>query len=76
MFAALGRAIAEEPANERLLDQVDRLAGELQHYDELVALTEEILIGEISSDGTKVLGLRTAGWYSGKLNNIEKERSK
>ena len=69
-LGALGRALAVEPANEQVLEKVDRLAEELSRYEQLVALGDEIMGGEVTADAARVLGLRVAEWYSKKLNDI------
>ena len=74
-LGAFGRALAENPANEQVLDELERLAGDLGRYAELVKLGEEVLAGEITVDTARVLGLRTAEWSSKKLNDIEQAQS-
>jgi len=71
-LGALGRALAEDPGNERILDELERLADDLMRYPELAALAGEILAGEITADAGRALGLRTSRWFGAKLNDIER----
>jgi tetratricopeptide (TPR) repeat protein len=71
-LGALGRAMAEDPTSERILDGVERLATELSRYQELVALSDEILSGELPADAARALGLRTAEWYGARLSDVER----
>ena len=71
-LGALGRALAEDPGNEEVLREAERLADALGRYVELAALADEILGGEVAAEAARTLGLRTAHWHGTKLNDIER----
>ena len=74
-LGALGRAMAVDPGNVDVLDRVDQLAEDLGRYEQLVALGDEVMEGELTAEDARALGLRVAQWYSKKLNDIGKAES-
>ena len=72
-FDALGRALAEDPGSEPVLEQLERLAEEGGRYEELVALADGVLLGgDLTRDAIRTLGLRAAKWNGENLNDIER----
>jgi len=63
--------MAEDPANQQIIERVEQLAGELSAFDRLVDQSEQILTSaEISAEAARILGLRVADWYGKQLNDI------
>ena len=71
-FDAYARAVPIDPANEESLGQVERLAGELNAFGEVVKLYDAELdkLGE-NPDRLVELGLRTAQLYEVQVGDVE-----
>jgi golgin subfamily B member 1 len=71
-LGALERALAEEPSDETILSEVERLATELGKWAEITTVAEEILDKQASGDAVRTLGLRLADWWSTRQNDVAK----
>ena len=68
-FTALGEALAVDPANEDVLDQLERLAEELYAWDPLIDLLDELLETTQDSLASKLMQLRVARVYEERLGD-------
>jgi tetratricopeptide (TPR) repeat protein len=66
----LGKALAEDPSNELILQKIAWLAHDLNAYEELVVLVAEIFEQELSEEALWTLGLQLADWYLSQLHDL------